>query len=140
MSCYLDTSVLVPLFLLDPFNGQAEAFLRENREEMVISDFGIAEFCSVVARRVRSRDLTGPEGQQAFLHFDQWMSRSARRADTTSEDVRTAEAILRRLDLDLRAPDAIHVVGAQRLGATLVTFDRQMAASARALGTAVETP
>jgi uncharacterized protein len=54
--------------------------------------------------------------------------------------IAVATTFLRRLDLPLKTPDAIHIAIAQRLGATLVTFDRQMAASARALGTPVETP
>ena len=58
----------------------------------------------------------------------------------TPGDLAAATMFLRRLDLPLRTPDALHIAIAQRLGATLVTFDRQMAASAHALGTAVETP
>jgi len=37
----------------------------------------------------------------------------------------------------LRAPDAIRIAMAQRRRAELLTVDRQMAESARALGTAV---
>jgi predicted nucleic acid-binding protein len=47
---------------------------------------------------------------------------------------------LRRLDLPLKTPDAIHIAIAQRVDATLVTFDWQMAAAARALGTIIATP
>jgi predicted nucleic acid-binding protein len=47
------------------------------------------------------------------------------------------EVFLRRLDLALRTPDAINIAMAQRLGATLVTFDKKMAAAARSIGTAV---
>jgi len=140
VSCYLDTSVLVPLFLLDPLNRRAEAFLRKNRDDLVVGEFGVAEFSSVVARRLRTRDITRGDAQHAFLNFDEWVGRSARREDATSEDVRAAASILRRLDLVLRAPDAIHVVTARRVNATLITFDRQMGASARALGSPVETP
>jgi predicted nucleic acid-binding protein len=42
--------------------------------------------------------------------------------------------------LPLRTPDAIHIAIAERVDATLVTFDLAMAASARALGTAVTAP
>jgi predicted nucleic acid-binding protein len=45
---------------------------------------------------------------------------------------------LRRLDINLRTPDVIHVAIAQRVGATLV-IDNGMAVAARALGMAVET-
>jgi predicted nucleic acid-binding protein len=53
---------------------------------------------------------------------------------------RAADQILRRLDVNLRTPDALHITIAQRLNATLLTFDRSMAAAARALGMAVVTP
>ena len=73
--------------------------------------------------------------------FDAWLARSARRIEITGADVAACESrILRRLDLNLRAPDAIHIAVADRIDATLVTFDRQMADNARALGTAVATP
>jgi uncharacterized protein len=48
--------------------------------------------------------------------------------------------VLRRLDVNLRTPDALHIAIAQRLEATLVTFDWGMAAAARPLGMAVATP
>ncbi|MGD9616467.1 MAG: PIN domain-containing protein [Alphaproteobacteria bacterium] len=55
-------------------------------------------------------------------------------------DVAAATIFLRRLDLTLRTPDAFHLAIAQRLGATLVTFDRRMAGSAGTLGVAVAVP
>lgn len=51
--------------------------------------------------------------------------------------MKAAEAFVRRLDLTLRAPDALHIAMAQRNGAALVTFDEKMAACAKALGTLV---
>ena len=46
----------------------------------------------------------------------------------------------RRFDLRLRAPDALHLVIARRLDATLVTLDRRLATAARDMGIAVEMP
>lgn len=68
------------------------------------------------------------------------MAREAQRVEINAEDVAAADIYLRRLDLTLLTPDAIHIAIAARIGATLVTFDRAMAASARALGMAVTTP
>lgn len=48
--------------------------------------------------------------------------------------MRAAEAFVRRLDLTLRAPDAINIAIATRLGLALMTFDSGMANCARALG------
>ena len=45
---------------------------------------------------------------------------------------------VRRFDLALRAPDALHLAIARRLDATLVTLDRRLAAAAGELGIAVD--
>ena len=45
-----------------------------------------------------------------------------------------ATAFIRRPGVNLRAPDAIHIAAAQRLGATLLTLDNGMARAADALG------
>lgn len=64
----------------------------------------------------------------------------ATRVEITATDVTLADVLLRRLDLPLQAPDAIHLAIAERIEARLVTFDRQMEAGARALGMAVAMP
>ena len=140
MSLYLDASVLVSLFAIDPTSARAETYLAAHPDNLVVSDFGAAEFSSAVARRVRTRELTSDEGRLAFSNFDSWLARSAARQQTTTTDIDVADRILRRLAVNLRTPDPLHVAIAQRVNATLVTFDRSMAASARALGMAVATP
>ena len=140
MSFYCDASFLVPIFVIDAWNDNAEAFLAGHPAIFVISDFGAAEFSSAIARRVRTRDLDADEARLAFANFDSWSARSAQRIEIATADVALAASFLRRLDLALLTPDAIHIAVAQRLGATLVTFDRQMAANARALGIAVAVP
>jgi uncharacterized protein len=52
-------------------------------------------------------------------------------------DLRQAERFLRRLDLPLRAPDAIHIAITQRLDLELATFDERMADCAKRLGVKV---
>jgi uncharacterized protein len=56
---------------------------------------------------------------------------------TTASDIASAASFIRRLDLNLRAPDAINIAIADRIGAALATFDDRMAAAARALEVAV---
>ena len=71
----------------------------------------------------------------AFAVFDQFTARkAAQRVETCSADMKVAEGFLRGLNLPLRAPDALNIAIAQRIGASLLTFDVKMAASARALG------
>ena len=140
MSLYLDTSFLIPLFTTEPLSSNAFEFIRANHAVLIVSDFAAAEFASAIGRRVRMREIVLDNARRLFSIFDGWLARSARRVEITGADMASCEAILRRLDTSLRAPDAIHLAIAQRLEATLVTFDRQMADSARALGTAVATP
>ncbi len=58
MIVYLDASVLVALLTTDPLTSRAEAFLRDTMPQLLLSDFAAAEFASVVARRVRVREVT----------------------------------------------------------------------------------
>jgi predicted nucleic acid-binding protein len=140
VSLYLDASVLVALFVIDPTSARAEAFLLAHPEPIAVSDFGAAEFSSAVARRVRMRELSDDEGRLAFSNFDDWAARSADRDLLRAADIEAANRILRRLIVNLRTPDALHIAIAERVGATLVTFDQRMADSARILGVAVAVP
>jgi predicted nucleic acid-binding protein len=134
VSLYLDTSVIVALFTNDRFTAQADAFLRKNALLIEISDFAAAEFASAVARKVRMRELSRHEARNALSTFDRWVANAARRVFVTSADIAAADAIIRRLDLSLRAPDALNIALAHRLQGTLVTFDSGMAKNAQAVG------
>lgn len=137
---YLDASVLVALLTIEPFTSRADEFVRSNRDGLIVGDFAAAEFASALARRVRMRELTVDEGRDGLNLFDAWAARFARWERIEASDIASATAFLRRLDLPLRTPDALNIAIAQRLGATLVTFDHKMAAAARALGMAVAMP
>lgn len=137
MSVYLDASVLVALFTNDPLTARADTFLRANPLVLIVSDFAAAEFSSVIARHVRTKDITKDDAHLVFSNFDTWTARTTQRAPISAADIIAAEALLRRLDLALRTPDALNIAIAQRMWATLVTFDKKMAAAARAIGTVV---
>jgi uncharacterized protein len=63
-----------------------------------------------------------------------------RPAEIHAVDVRLAAAYVRRFDLALRAPDALHLAIARRLDIALVTLDRRIMAAASDLGVALEVP
>ena len=137
MTVYLDASVLVALFTNDTLTARAETFLRANPLVLIISDFAAAEFSSVIARHVRTKDITKDDARTAFSNLDTWIARTAQRALISTPDIITAQVLLRRLDLNLRTADALNIAIAQRLGAPLVTFDKKMAAVARSVGAEV---
>jgi uncharacterized protein len=137
VSLYLDTSVLVALLTPDEFAGRSEQFRSDNENSLAVSDFAAAEFASVVSRRVRTRITSRENARSALADFDAWLTGVNLRPQIDPADVARADIYLRRLDLPLRTPDAIHIAIAQRLGATLVTFDRAMTSAARALDVTV---
>ena len=128
------------LLTAEPFSGRADDFLEGNPAPLIVSDFAAAEFASAIARRVRIRESSRRDAIQDLSDFDLWAARSTTQVETVAGDITQAARFLRRLDLPLRTPDAIHIAIAERVDATLVTFDLAMAASARTLGSAVTTP
>jgi predicted nucleic acid-binding protein len=133
MSVYLDASVLVPLFIDDPHTSKAEQLLAP-AAVLMVSDFAAAEFASALARRLRMRELTEDDARSAFALFDRWTGVETQYVRLLPEDLAGASALLRRLELPIRTPDAVNIVIAQRLGAHLATFDQRMAQCARRLG------
>jgi predicted nucleic acid-binding protein len=136
VSVYFDVSVLVAMFALDPLNDRAE---RAIDDSATVSEFAVAEFSSVIATRVRSHDLRPGDARNAYANFDNWCGFHAQRVEVTNDDIVGATALVRRLDLPLRAPDALHLAIARRMGTRLLTFDKAMASAARALGISIVT-
>jgi predicted nucleic acid-binding protein len=133
VSLYLDASVIVALLTNDIFTARADTYIRSRPDILIVSDFAGAEFASVIARRVRTREVTEHVARIAFAEFDNWTARNTERAETTTADVMTATQALRRLDLTLRTADALNLAIAQRIDATLMTFDEKMTTAAKAL-------
>ena len=137
MSVYVDTNVLVALITADALTARAEAFLRRHRPSLLVSDFAVTEVSSAIARRVRTGELSSELARVGLATFDAWTARVAMRVELISADIAAATAFLRRLDLSLRTPDALHIALVQRLGSELLTFDAKMATSALTLGARV---
>jgi predicted nucleic acid-binding protein len=130
----LDASVLVALFTNDPFTDRVDSYLRAEAPSLLISDFAGTEMASAIARRVRTTELTTEEANDVFVAFDEWPVRLDSWVETMPADIALATTFVRRLDLGLRAPDALNIAIAQRAGNALWTFDQKMAEGARTLG------
>jgi uncharacterized protein len=130
VSVYLDSSVVVPLFVADSFVLKARAILRALPISLTVSDFVAAEFASVLRNRLRAKSTRIGRCQTTRLHLDTRMARVATRIETRSADVRDAGGILRRFDPKMRTSDALNIAIAQRAGAELATFDRRLSSRA----------
>ncbi len=140
MRAYLDTSVMVALVIGEPGWQSTADWLSRDVDELLWSSFGWGELTDTIARRVRGRLLPTGDGtatlNAARASFGRWGS-----VATLDDDVQAATAIIAAdLKRALKLPDAIHIVIARRVGATLVTHDRAQSAAARALGIAAVNP
>lgn len=133
LNCYLDTSVLISLFVDDAHSQRAREILLA-RPQLLISDFGAAEFASAIAGLCRTGALPDFTRLNFYHDFDDWCARATRRILLTGDDIKMAESWLRKKGLGIRTPDAMHLAIIQRNRAILATFDKKMALAADKLG------
>ena len=134
MSFYLDTSVIVSLFLDEPRTSAVAALIADRARPIVVSEFGVGEFSAAISTTVRMDRLTDIDGIDLLEDFDAWCAEAVMFAAVTSADLNDAIAIVRRFDLKLLFPDALHIATCRRIGATLVSGDRRQCDAAATLG------
>ena len=134
MALYIDASALIPLIVVEPDSPWSEAQVASNAQARLVSDFAAAEVAASVSKFVRMRLVSPDAGRRLLASFDEWKAREAIFVETTAADIAESDRLVRRFELKLRTPDALHLVLAHRHGATLVTRDRSMSHAAEALG------
>ena len=140
MSWYLDASVMIPILVKEPASAAVDAFMSSVQQEPWVSDFAAAEVASALSRLVRTGRLEASVGAASLSDFDVWRAAMTRPAEMYAADIRLAGVFVRRFDLALRVPDALHLAIARRLDVALVTLDRRLATAAGELGVAAEMP
>ena len=109
MALYLDASVILPLFITDTFSDRAEAAIFTLKQDLVISDWAALEVSSVVSKRNRTGAISSDEASALFVDFDFWRSEVSIAACANADDIAAANTLVRRRDLTLRGPDALHI-------------------------------
>jgi predicted nucleic acid-binding protein len=140
LSAYLDTSVLLPAFMEESASAAVEACILTAGDEFLVSDFAAVEVASAVSRLVRMRLISSADADARLSEFEVWRGATTTPVELQASDARLAYTLVRRFDLMLRAPDALHLAMARRLDTTVITLDRRLARAAAELGIAVEMP
>jgi uncharacterized protein len=140
LSWYLDASVMLPILVKERASAAVDAFMSTVQQEPWVSDFAAAEVASALSRLVRTGRLQADDATVCLSDFDVWRAAMTRPAEIHAGDVRLAGVYVRRFDLALRAPDALHLAIARRLDVPLVTLDRRLVTAGRELGIAVQIP
>ncbi len=134
MSLYLDASALVPTLVKEGSSENVTTFLLAFSDDLAVSDFAAMEVSSALSRLVRTRFLSGETADELLRGFDSWRVAWAERIEIGAADFALADLIVRRFDLGLRAPDALHLAVCRRADHTLVTLDFRLVAAAAELG------
>ena len=140
MTLYLDASALVTRVTEERASGAVDAVLARHPTGVGVSEFAAAEVASALSRLVRMRLISREDGEARLVDFDAWRSMRADLVEIESSDFHLANIFVRRFDLMLRAPDALHAAVCRRLGLTMVTLDQRLARAAAALDVPVLNP
>uniref|UniRef100_B0T3L9 Ribonuclease VapC n=1 Tax=Caulobacter sp. (strain K31) TaxID=366602 RepID=B0T3L9_CAUSK len=134
MSVYLDASVILPTLIEEAGSAIVDHFMDELDDDLIVSEFAAAEVASALSRLVRTGLLDREDATRRLADFDAWRAAASRDLDLQASDVRLANVFVRRFDLMLRAPDALHAAACRREDHLLVTLDKRLAAAALELG------
>ena len=140
MPVYLDASILVAIVRNEPTQPLLTHLLDPARNVSCASDLAIAEASAAIAAKGRAGNRSAILMAGDFARLDEWAAEFAEVIEIVPNDIATANHLVRNPDIVLRAPDAIHIAAADRLGLTLLTLDRGMARAAATLGVACINP
>jgi predicted nucleic acid-binding protein len=140
LNFYLDASAIMPILIDEPASVGVNAFVRSRDGALVVGEFAAAETASAFSRLVRMGTLLAEGAAARLADFDTWRTAETDTVDLQPSDARLANIFVRRFDLMLRAPDALHAAICRRTGNVLVTLDRRLARAATELGVGVVLP
>jgi predicted nucleic acid-binding protein len=140
VALYLDASVMLPTLVDEPTSSVVLGFLAAATDELLVSDYAAAEVASGLSRLVRMGQLSADAGRNRLARFDSWRSADTYPVAFDNTDVQNAAVLVRRFELKLRTPDALHLAVSVRLGAALVTYDDALADAAAACGAVAIRP
>jgi uncharacterized protein len=140
LSVYLDTSILVPLFIREDHSTFVKAWINSVREKLYCSHLVAGEFNSAVSRYVRMGELRPDQADVIRDDAALWLQKEVYNAAIDDEDVQRASRAVANPLPKLLMPDAIHLVVCARMNLTLATLDKDLLTIAEREGVAAITP
>jgi predicted nucleic acid-binding protein len=138
---YLDTSSVVAFLTPEAASGSvATAFRAAPSGRLYLSAWTATELVSALGIKVRTGALAEAEAAKVLAAFRGRLRPACRSVPVIPDDYTSAESLLERFELGLRAGDALHLAIVRRLGEPLLTLDRRFAAAAEASGVEVVVP
>lgn len=135
---YIDTSVLVAYYCPERLSEKAEAFLRAHIQP-AISALTELELFSAISRKVREKDMDHKDAGRVTARFVAHLdSHYYTYLSVEAHHFQLARDWIGMFKLSLRTLDALHLAIASSQGYSIVTTDKTLSKSAKALGVNVQ--
>lgn len=131
---YVDTSVLVPLFLNEPHSAAAMAWYAREKGELVAAAWCVPEFASALGIKLRTGVIDAQQAQSAWMRFERMVASDLRLLPVEPAHFRRAAELVLDAASALRAGDALHLACAEAAGAKhMATLDDVLGRNAQRL-------
>ena len=131
---YVDTGVLVPLFLNEPHSSAATAWYAHEKRELVAAAWCVPEFASALGIKRRTGAIDAQQAQGARQRFERMVAADLRLLPPAPAHFHRAAALVLDAASALRAGDALHLACAEAAGAKYIaTLDDVLSRNAKRL-------
>lgn len=131
---YVDTSVLVPLFVNEPHSLAASDWYAHEKSELVSAVWCIPEFASALGMKQRTGAITAQQARGAWEHFERLVAADLRLLAVEPANFYRAAQLVLDAASTLRAGDALHLACAEAAGAKrMASLDDVLSRNAKRL-------
>lgn len=131
---YVDTSVLVPLFLNEPHSVAVADWYSREKSELVAAAWCIPEFASALGIKQRTGAIDAQQAQGAWTRFERMVAADLRILPVEACHFHRAAELVLAAASALHAGDALHLACAEAAGAKhMATLDDVLARNAQRL-------
>ena len=131
---YVDTSVLVPLFLNEPSSTDVADWYSREKSELVSAAWCVTEFASALGIKQRTGAINAHQAQEAWTSFKRMVAADLSLITVEQSHFNRAAELVLDATSALRAGDALHLACAEAAGADhLATLDEVLARNAKRL-------
>ncbi|MEY4267674.1 MAG: putative nucleic acid-binding protein contains domain [Pseudomonadota bacterium] len=131
---YVDTSVLVPLFLNEPHSVAVANWYAREKGELAAAAWCVTEFASALGIKQRTGAVDAQQAQDAWARFERLVAADLRLIPVAPADFHRAAQLVLDASSALRAGDALHLACAEAAGARhMATLDDVLSRNAQRL-------
>jgi predicted nucleic acid-binding protein len=130
---YFDTSVLAAYYTPEERSAEAAAIVAQATYP-IVSSLAVAELNVVIVRKEKLGFLPQKGAEAVFSLFDEHRRVAFLTIALEARHMEATRALATRLSARLRTLDALHLVIASEVEATVATFDGRLHEAARAIG------